>query len=134
MFNEMYDGDRIRPEYEAIASWIERSGADSLHLKRAEAERLSRKIGITFTVYGDAGDPERLIPFDIIPRIFSRAEWDLIERGVKQRASALNAFLRDAYGPGEIFKAGHIPLDVVRGNKAFEHQMAGVEPPLDVFA
>ena len=134
MFNEMYVEGRVRPEYETISNWIQSLGADSLHVKRAEAERLARKIGITFAVYGDGVDLERLIPFDIIPRVFNGEEWRLISNGVIQRARALNAFLADAYSGGEIFRAGVMSPDLVRANSAYEHQMAGFKPPRGVYA
>ena len=70
-----------------------------------KAEAIFRRIGITFAVYGEGGDPERLIPFDLIPRVFSAAEWRRLDRGIRQRARALNAFLYDVYHRGEILKA-----------------------------
>ncbi len=78
-------------------------------LKQHEAEALFRRIGITFAVYGEGGDPDRLIPFDMFPRIFANDEWRKLERGIKQRARALNAFLVDVYSRGEIIRAGRIP-------------------------
>ena len=78
-------------------------------LKRREAELIFRRIGITFAVYTEGGDPERLIPFDIIPRVLDAGEWALLARGLEQRVRALNAFLRDVYGPREIVRAGQHP-------------------------
>ncbi len=80
--------------------------AELRQMKQAEAEALFRRIGITFAVYGEGGDPDRLIPFDMFPRVFAQNEWRKLERGVKQRARALNAFLADVYGRGEIVRAG----------------------------
>ena len=75
-----------------------------------------RRIGITFAVYGEGGDPDRLIPFDMFPRVFTANEWAKLERGIKQRARALNAFLVDVYGRGEIVRAGRIPGKLVYQN------------------
>jgi len=95
MFNEMLcDGD-VRSLYRTIESWIAANGVEALLQRRPEAEALFRRVGITFAVYGEGGDPERLIPFDMIPRVFSSREWDIVERGSIQRAKALNAFLAD---------------------------------------
>ncbi|MEL7277822.1 MAG: circularly permuted type 2 ATP-grasp protein [Pseudomonadota bacterium] len=134
MFNEMYDGTNVRPQYTLIDNWIREAGPDALNERRAEAEALFRKVGITFAVYGEGGDPERLIPFDMVPRVFSAGEWDRIERGSIQRARALNAFLVDVYGAQEILKAGIIPRDLVEQNEAFEQVMVGMRPPSDVFS
>lgn len=134
MFNEMYDGTNVRPQYTLIDNWIREAGPDALNERRAEAEALFRKVGITFAVYGEGGDPERLIPFDMVPRVFSACEWDRIERGSIQRARALNAFLVDVYGAQEILKAGIIPRDLVEQNEAFEQVMVGMRPPSDVFS
>jgi len=129
----MGSSDAPRPEYREVARWIAEHGADALMARRAEAEALFRKVGITFAVYGEGGDPDRLIPFDIIPRVFSASEWDVIERGSIQRARALNAFLLDVYNDAEFVKAGKIPADLVFKNAAFAPIMKGVRPPGDVF-
>jgi len=100
MFNEMLREDEVRDLYQVIDRWIAQEGEGALLERRAEAEALFRRVGITFAVYGEGGDPERLIPFDLVPRIFSAAEWDIVERGSIQRAKALNAFLADVYGQG----------------------------------
>ncbi len=125
---------RPRPEYAAVARWIEEIGVEALLTRRAEAEALFRKVGITFAVYGEGGDPDRLIPFDIVPRVFSAREWDRIERGSIQRTRALNAFLCDVYGAGEIFAAGIVPRALVYENEAYLPAMQGVRPPEDVFS
>lgn len=134
MYDEMQDGENIRPLYDPIARWIEEMGLDTLHLRRAEAETLFRKIGITFAVYGEEGDPERLIPFDLIPRIFGAAEWRHIQAGVIQRARALNAFLSDIYGNADIVREGILPADISLGNSAFEPIMKDIRPPKDIYA
>ncbi|MDP2699380.1 circularly permuted type 2 ATP-grasp protein [Thalassospira sp.] len=134
MFNEMMMNDQVREPYRALVDWMDATGAETLTQKRLEAETLFRKIGITFAVYGEGGDPERLIPFDLIPRIFTAAEWRKLERGVKQRARVLNAFLYDVYHNAEIIKAGIIPADLVYCNAAFEPAMIGIDPPRKVYS
>src|SRR6056297_2970699 len=134
MYSEMRDESGVRREYDRIAGWIEEIGADALLARRAEAEALFRRVGITFAVYGEGGDPDRLIPFDIVPRVFSAAEWERIERGSIQRTKALNAFLCDVYGPGEIFEAGIVPRDLIYSNAAYLPLMQGMTPPAGVFS
>ncbi|MEX5728180.1 putative circularly permuted ATP-grasp superfamily protein [Rhodovulum iodosum] len=134
MFNEMLKGGDVRPEYRIIADWVEREGIEALLSKREEAESLFRRIGITFAVYGEGGDPDRLIPFDMVPRVFGASEWDMIERGSIQRADALNAFLRDIYGPREIVKAGIVPLPMIEGNDAYEPVVEGYTPPRGIYS
>jgi uncharacterized circularly permuted ATP-grasp superfamily protein len=133
-FNEMFDGDRVRPAYAQLVDWVERTSPDVLAQRKAEAEALFRRIGITFAVYGEGGDTERLIPFDMMPRVFTEAEWRKLERGVKQRARALNAFLFDVYHRAEIIKAGVVPADLVYRNEAYEPAVVGIDPPGGVYS
>ena len=112
-FNEMYHGDQCRIPYARLEDWMRAMPAALRAQKQAEAEALFRRIGITFAVYGEGGDPDRLIPFDMFPRVFTAMEWARLERGIKQRARALNAFLVDIYGRGEIVRAGRIPAALV---------------------
>ena len=110
IFDEMNGVEgALREPYAAIEAWLKATPANVLLAKREEAERLFRRIGITFAVYTEGGDPERLIPFDIIPRVIDGAEWDVLEKGLNQRVTALNAFLADVYGPREIVRAGKFP-------------------------
>ena len=134
IFNEMKNGAEDRPEYRVVIDWLERNGIEALQARRAEAEALFRRIGITFAVYGEGGDPDRLIPFDMIPRIFNASEWRVVESGSIQRARALNAFIADVYGGQEIVRAGIVPETMVGGNPAFLEQMRGYRPPRDVWA
>jgi uncharacterized circularly permuted ATP-grasp superfamily protein len=135
VFDETLDETgEIRAPYARVARWIERTGVDFLQRRSAEAEAIFRRIGITFAVYGEGGDPERLIPFDLIPRVFSAAEWRRLDRGIRQRARALNAFLYDVYHRGEILRAGRIPAALVYRNPAFQPAMVGVEPPGRVYS
>ncbi|MEO0730658.1 MAG: circularly permuted type 2 ATP-grasp protein, partial [Pseudomonadota bacterium] len=135
MFNEMYTEDgEIRDAYRSVATWLDQTGGDLLKQRGQEAEAMFRRLGITFAVYGEGGDPERLIPFDLIPRVFSASEWRRMSRGIEQRARALNAFLYDVYHRGEFIKAGKIPATLVYNNKAFVPEMVGVEPPGRVYS
>ncbi len=133
-FNEMYHDGEVRPPYARLEGWTRAMPAELRQMKQAEAEALFRRIGITFAVYGEGGDPDRLIPFDMFPRVFTQDEWRRLERGIKQRARALNAFLVDVYGRGEIVRAGRIPGQLVYRNAAYEAAMAGFVPPRGVFS
>lgn len=130
----MFDGSAVRPAYAKLVEWVERTPIEVLAQKQAEAEALFRRIGITFAVYGEGGDTERLIPFDLMPRVFTEAEWRKLERGVKQRARALNAFLFDVYHRAEIIRAGVIPADLVFRNEAYEAAVVGIDPPGGVYS
>jgi len=133
-FDEMSGRDgRVRPAYAPIGDWLQRTPVDRLRRKRREAELLFRRIGITFAVYGEGGDPERLIPFDIIPRILDAGEWRLLARGLEQRVKALNAFLADVYHDREIIRAGLIPETLVLHNDSFLAEMQGMEVPGGVY-
>ena len=97
-YDEMTSPDQgVRPHYRAFADWLERTDTSRIAQKREEAERAFHRVGITFAVYGDDGGTERLIPFDIVPRIIPADEWTVLERGLKQRVRALNLFLADVY-------------------------------------
>ena len=133
MFDEMRRNGQTTASYRAVDQFLNSYSTDELHAKRAEAEALFRRIGITFAVYGEGGDPERLIPFDLIPRVFSASEWDLIDRGVKQRADALNAFIHDVYNDQLIFEAGIVPREMIFGNEAFQPLMKGFVPPEKIY-
>ena len=130
----MFDGNQVRAAYEQLNQWVQSTPPEVLEQKRQEAEALFRRIGITFAVYGEGGDVERLIPFDIMPRVFTEAEWRKLEKGVKQRARALNAFLYDVYHRGEIIRAGVIPADLVYRNDAYEPAVVGIDPPANVYS
>ena len=121
--------DRIR----AIGAWLEADDIARLHAKQREAEDVFRVTGITFNVYGKEEGEERLIPFDIIPRVISATEWTKLSRGIEQRARAINAFLHDIYHRQEIIRAGRIPQEMIARNEAFLPQMIGVEPPGGVY-
>jgi uncharacterized circularly permuted ATP-grasp superfamily protein len=127
------DSTGLRDAYVEISHWLKQTPLGQLQAKSEEADALFRRMGITFAVYGEGGDPERLIPFDIVPRVLDAGEWDMLERGLSQRVKALNAFLADVYGPGEILKAGKIPADLVLKNPMYLKEMVGFVPPGGVY-
>ncbi|WP_374273616.1 circularly permuted type 2 ATP-grasp protein [Paenirhodobacter enshiensis] len=133
-FNEMYENGKVRAPYARLEDWTKCMPAELRQMKQAEAEALFRRIGITFAVYGEGGDPDRLIPFDMFPRVFAQAEWRKLEKGIKQRARALNAFLLDVYGRAEIVKAGKVPAALVYQNEAYERAVAGFTPPRGIYS
>ncbi|MAU59474.1 circularly permuted type 2 ATP-grasp protein [Parvibaculum sp.] len=134
IFDEMGGpGGDVRQAYRKLQAWLEETPLDILTLRREEAETFFRRIGITFAVYGEGGDPERIIPFDIIPRIIEAAEWRFVSEGLIQRVRALNAFIADVYGEQEILKAGVVPRDQVLLNDTYRYQMQGVAVPQNVY-
>ena len=134
-FNEMYTDDgAIREIYQQYAHWQSLLPPATLDRKTAEAELLFRRLGITFAVYGESAGAERLIPFDVVPRIFGATEWQRLEKGLKQRVRALNAFLHDIYHDQEIIKAGIISAEQVLGNALYRHEMKGIDLPNHIYA
>ncbi|RTL63235.1 MAG: circularly permuted type 2 ATP-grasp protein [Hyphomicrobiales bacterium] len=128
-----FDG-AVREPYHSVHEWLSTQKIDDLRRKRSEAEALFRRTGITFAVYGDDAATERLIPFDIVPRILSGAEWRRLSAGIEQRVRALNAFMYDIYHRQEIIKAGRIPADLVIQNAAFVPEMMCVEPARGIYS
>ena len=135
IFDEMLgtDSQKTRQPYEKLMAWLGDQDLKKLYKKSATAEELFRRVGITFNVYGDKKAEERLIPFDLIPRILSANEWRMLERGIIQRVAAINAFLEDIYNGQHILKAGIIPENLIYKNKAFLPQMCGFKPPGGVY-
>jgi uncharacterized circularly permuted ATP-grasp superfamily protein len=133
-FDEMTKPDGLpRDVYERVNQWLASAPPELLASRRSQAELMFRRIGITFAVYGDKDSTERLIPFDIIPRVLGRSEWTRLEAGLKQRVKVLNMFLADIYGKAEVIKAGVIPEDIVFNNEHFRPEMRGVKVPHDVY-
>ena len=133
-FDEMGLGtDAIRPVYRHIAKWLEETPPEVLASRRAQAEYMFRRIGITFGVYGDKDATERLIPFDIVPRLIAREEWTRLEAGLKQRVTALNLFLKDVYGAGKIFKENIVPPELILRNPHYRPEMIGRRAPHDIW-
>ncbi|WP_375256322.1 circularly permuted type 2 ATP-grasp protein [Yoonia sp.] len=132
-FDEMLRGDAAREPYDAYAQWFAGQNNDRLTTKSQEAEAFFRSTGITFNVYGQSDAEERLIPFDLVPRILSAREWMKLSKGIDQRVRAINAFLHDIYNRQEILKAGVVPKELIAQNEAFLPQMMGFSPPGDVY-
>jgi uncharacterized circularly permuted ATP-grasp superfamily protein len=126
-------GDVPRSAYADFCSWYDRQDPARLRRKAKEAEVFFRRTGITFNVYGQQEASERLIPFDIVPRIISAREWARLTRGIEQRVRAINAFLHDIYHRQEILRAGRIPASLIAKNEAFLPQMIGVTPPGGIY-
>lgn len=120
-------GGAVRLPYQDYKRWLDAAPSDMLARRRQEADLLFRRLGITFAVYGEGGDTERLIPFDIVPRIIAAKEWRRLRRGLKQRVRALNAFLDDIYHQREILRAGTIPEDLILRNAAYVAHMRDVK-------
>ncbi|GHD09229.1 circularly permuted type 2 ATP-grasp protein [Tianweitania populi] len=133
-FDEMRpENSGLRQPYQKYQAWLDEQDPARLTEKMQDAERVFRKTGITFAVYGEDAAAERLIPFDIVPRILSGQEWRRLMQGIEQRVQALNAFLDDIYHRQEIIKAGRIPKELIANNEAFLPEMIGVRPPAGVY-
>ena len=127
-------GGPARHPYGGISEWIASQPIAALHRKCTDAEGVFRRTGITFALSGDTASAERLIPFDIIPRIISASEWRRLSTGIEQRVRALNAFMHDIYHRQEILKAGRIPEELIINNSAFVPEMLGVDPALGIYS
>lgn len=123
-----------RPELAALGQWLDETPDVELRRRQQSAEATFRQLGITFAVYGDSDASERIIPFDIVPRIFLADEWARLSEGLVQRVEAINAFLDDIYGERKILKAGVLPEDLIFGNPQFRPEIAGVRPPHGIWA
>ena len=133
-FDEMVGREgACRDAYRIFKAWLKSAPQALLEGRREEAELLFRKVGITFAVYGDEEGEEKIIPFDIVPRILTAGEWGKLSRGLEQRVRALNLFLKDIYGPREILRAGVVPSDLVFQNPYYRPQMNNVVPPGGVY-
>jgi uncharacterized circularly permuted ATP-grasp superfamily protein len=134
-FDEMHDAaGQARPQYRAFDEWLRGMPGPHIAQKRREAEIAFHRVGITFSVYGEDAGNERLIPFDIVPRIVPAAEWRMLEAGLRQRVHALNLFLGDVYGEQRILRDGRIPTELVLGNSEFRPEMKGLALPGGVYA
>ncbi|VVN83735.1 hypothetical protein PS708_01316 [Pseudomonas fluorescens] len=134
-FDEMNDANGVcRAHYQDFSRWLANTPPELLAQRRREADLLFHRAGITFTLYGDEQDTERLIPFDIIPRSIPASEWSVIERGCIQRVNALNMFLADIYHDQRIIKAGIIPADQVLGNEGYQKAMVGLDLHRDIYS
>ena len=127
-------GGLVRGHYQPFSDWLKRTTAEQIAHKREEAERAFHRVGITFAVYGEDSGTERLIPFDIVPRIIPGDEWRMLESGLKQRVKALNLFLHDIYHNHDILKANVIPAERVLGNSQYRKEMQGMDVPGGIYA
>ncbi|QKG70370.1 circularly permuted type 2 ATP-grasp protein [Erythrobacter mangrovi] len=133
-FDEMHNADgSVREAYSDYCRWFHEQKTSLLKRKHAEAETNFRKTGITFNVYGQDEAEERLIPFDMVPRVITANEWRRLTRGIEQRVRALNAFMHDLYHRQEIIRAGRIPERLFRDNAAWLPNMVGFRPPGGVY-
>ncbi|WJS99623.1 circularly permuted type 2 ATP-grasp protein [Novosphingobium humi] len=133
-YDEMLDAEgNVRPAYAGYREWYEAQSPKWLEKQGKNAEDVFRRTGITFNVYGEDAGQERLIPFDMIPRIITADEWKKLSRGIDQRVRALNAFLHDLYHKREIVKAGKLPERLLAQNEAFLPEMVGFTPPGGVY-
>jgi uncharacterized circularly permuted ATP-grasp superfamily protein len=134
-YDEMYTAEGlVRENYLNYGNWLKAMPDAVIERKRKAADVAFHRAGITFAVYGEANSKERLIPFDIVPRIIPAQEWRRLEQGLRQRVRALNAFLHDIYHDQEIIKAGRIPAQQILGNSQFRKEMIGVDVPEGIYA
>ena len=135
IFNEMSDESGFaRPHYEAFDTWLKGVSADTVQVKQTEADLIFRRTGITFSLNGDEGGTERLIPSDLIPRIIHGKEWAHLEKGLVQRVKAINMFLHDVYHEQRILKSGLIPAEHILANAQFMPVMMGLDLPHQIYA
>jgi uncharacterized circularly permuted ATP-grasp superfamily protein len=135
-FNEMHadGGTDVREHYREFCRWLAQQPPETLERKRAEADLMFRRVGITFAVYGDDAGTERLIPFDIVPRIIPAGEWSQLQTGLVQRVKALNMFIHDIYHGQNIIKAGIIPAEQIYRNAQYRPEMQGIAVASDIYA
>jgi uncharacterized circularly permuted ATP-grasp superfamily protein len=135
-YDEMHaDGDRrVRTHYRGFHAWLNSQSADAIAARRGEADLIFHRVGITFAVHGDDQGTERLIPFDVIPRIIPAAEWKVLDAGLRQRIKALNLFLHDIYHEQRIIAAGVIPPEQVFCNAQYRPEMQGIDVAGDTYS
>lgn len=134
-YDEMHDASgQVRPHYEAFDAWLQATSFDEVAHKRRQAEISFHRVGITFSVYGEESGNERLIPFDIVPRILPASEWKMLEAGLRQRVHALNLFLGDIYGEQRILRDRRIPAELVLDNSEYRKDMQGLKVAGNVYS
>lgn len=135
IYDEMNGADgTVRAHYASYQKWLADTPPERIAQKRAEADLVFHRVGITFAVYGEEAGKERLIPFDVVPRIIPAQEWRDLAAGLRQRVKALNMFLHDVYHDQEILKAGKIPAEQVLSNSQYRPEMQGVDVPGNIYA
>ena len=133
-FDEVFDREgRPRPHYGLLVDRLNEFTVPEFQARRNLVNASFLNQGITFTVYSDARGIERIFPFDLIPRVVPAKEWDIIDRGLTQRITALNLFLHDIYHRQLILRDQIIPTELVLGSAHFRREFAGVNPPLGVY-
>ncbi|MFJ1300503.1 circularly permuted type 2 ATP-grasp protein [Pseudomonadota bacterium AL_CKDN230030165-1A_HGKHYDSX7] len=133
-FDEMHDAQgKVRPHYRAFAQWLAAEPPDAMSARQIEADLNFRRVGITFSVAGDAAGTERLIPFDLVPRIIPAEEWRRLDAGLKQRVRALNRFIHDIYHDHDIVRAGIIPAEQVFLNAQYRPEMQDIDVAEDIY-
>jgi uncharacterized circularly permuted ATP-grasp superfamily protein len=133
-FDEMFGrGGGMLAHYEKLGTAFSRLTAEELTAKRQAIALAFLRQGVTFNVYGDARGTERIFPFDVVPRIIPAKEWELLERGLVQRITALNLFLHDVYHQQRIVKDGVVPAQYVLSGKHFRREFVGFEVPRDIY-
>ena len=133
-FDEMFEASaRARPHYQALLDELAPVSLDDMRRRQIEADRAFLTQGITFTVYGDAQGTERIFPFDLLPRLVTASEWDVLERGLAQRLMAINLFLKDIYNEGRILAEGVVPRELVFSCRHYRREMRGVRVHRDVY-
>ncbi|MEZ0214967.1 MAG: circularly permuted type 2 ATP-grasp protein [Xanthobacteraceae bacterium] len=125
--------EAVRSAYATLKEWLDTSPPEFFDTRRSQAELFFRRIGITFAVYGDTDAQERLIPFDIIPRVLTAAEWGRLAKGLEQRVKALNMYIKDVYSRRDVLRAGIVPEDLVYQNPVFRPEMNGQKVPHDLY-
>ncbi len=133
-YDEMHMADgEVRSHYQQLAVWLAEQSPETLRAMRVQADLIFRRIGITFSVVGDEDGTERLIPFDLVPRILPADEWATLDAGLRQRVRALNMFIRDIYHDHDIVRAGVIPAEQVFLNAQYRPEMQDVDVAEDIY-
>ena len=133
-YDEMFDRNaQARPQCQALYEDLLALSLQELRERQGEADRTFLTQGITFTVYGDNQGTERIFPYDLIPRVITASEWRTLERGLAQRLTAVNLFLKDVYHEGRIFAEGVVPRELVYSCKHYRREMRGVHVNRDIY-
>jgi uncharacterized circularly permuted ATP-grasp superfamily protein len=137
VFDEIWGNSRDRQArgcFAELGRWMADTPQTELARRQAAAEVTFRQLGITFAVYGEDEAAERIIPFDIVPRIFTASEWSRLSAGLVQRVEAINAFLTDIYGPRKILDDGILPPEIILTNPQFRPEIVGSAPPHNIWS
>ncbi|WP_293001391.1 circularly permuted type 2 ATP-grasp protein [Nevskia sp.] len=134
-YDELFDATgAARPAARSLVAYLQSLGAKDLADRRLAADLAIKVMGITFTVYSEGKNVDRAWPFDIIPRVIPKKEWEKTERGLKQRVTALNHFIQDLYGKQQIIKDGIFPAEILAESVNFRKQCVGVKPKHGIWA